>query len=353
MTSKPSYYDYASTTPVDPRVLEAMLPFFTEDFGNPGSNHSYGKQAKRHVDSARNEVAQIINADSKEIYFTSGATEAINLGIKGFLEANPEKGNHIITVKTEHKAVLATCEYLESHGYHVTYLDVDENGLISMNALKRAINDRTCLIAIMYVNNETGVLQDIPAIGQIAREHSICFFCDATQAIGKVSVDVVNDAIDMLCISAHKMYGPKGIGALYVRKDLRVNSMIHGGGQEFNLRSGTLNVPGIVGLGVACNLARIEFDERLGKMQAERKRLTEYFEGEGIGKINFSSVKCAPHILSVTLNTDEDADEFLMLKSKDFVASTGSACNTNIVEGSHVLKAMGLNFSIIRISVSC
>ena len=348
----PVYLDAAATTPVDPRVVDAMLPYFTEIFGNASSNHVYGKHAKRALEVARNHVAQLINSDSKEIYFTSGATEAINWALKGYLEANPEKGNHIITVKTEHKAVLKTCEYLETKGYEVTYLDVDQNGLISFEELQQAISSQTALICIMYVNNEIGIIQDIPKIGKIAEEKNVTFFCDATQAIGKVPVDVVSDKVDMLCLSAHKFNGPKGIGALYVRKGIRINPFIHGGGQENGLRAGTYNTPLIVGLGQASKIAKEEFEGRIEQLKSKRLEIEHYFVSNNYGTINFKNQRTAPHIISVSLK-GQDAEDFLIEKNQEFVASTGSACNSNVIMHSHVLKAMKINdlVRILRISL--
>lgn len=351
INEKPQYFDAASTTPVDPRVKEAMLPYFDEIFGNASSQHIYGKEAKKAVEKARDQVAQIINADTEEIFFTSGATESINWALKGYLEANPEKGNHIITVKTEHKAVLNTCKYLESKGYEVTYLDVDENGLISLEALEKSIQSNTALISVMYVNNEIGVIQEVKNIGKIARENEVCFFTDATQAVGKVSVDVVKDKIDLLCLSAHKFNGPKGVGALYIRKGLKLTPLIHGGGQEKGLRAGTSNTPLIVGLGEACRFAKENFKNKTEQLLTQKSELIKLFEENDIGKENFKEVITAPHILSLSLIKME-ADEFLMLKSKEFVASTGSACNSSIIEESHVAKAVGLSENMhIRISL--
>jgi len=340
------YLDAAATTPVDSRVLEKMLPYFSEIFGNASSNHIYGKQAKRAIDEARKHIAEIINADSKEIYFTSGATESINWALKGYLEANPEKGNHIITVKTEHKAVLNTCEYLETKGYDVTYLDVDQNGLISLDELRNSITPNTSMICIMYVNNEIGVIQDIPKIGEIARSQNIAFFCDATQAIGKVPVDIEKDNMDLLCFSGHKMNGPKGIGALYIKKNIKISPLIHGGGQEKGLRGGTHNTPLIVGFGEACRLAKDEFDLRLEKLQNNRQELIDYYEGNRIGVINFKEVRTAPHILSITLK-NQDAEDYLLMNAQNFVGSTGSACNAEILQKSHVLEALGIKSQLV------
>lgn len=337
--SLPQYLDAASTTPIDPRVKEVMLPYFDEIFGNANSQHIYGKQAKRAIEKARGQVAQIINADQKEVYFTSGATESINWALKGYLEANPDKGNHIITVKTEHKAVLNTCKYLENKGYEVTYLDVDKSGLISLTDLKNSIQESTVMIAVMYVNNEIGIIQDIKKIGEIARENNVCFFTDATQAIGKIKVDVINDNIDMLCLSGHKLNGPKGIGALFIKNGIKLEPLIHGGGQENGLRGGTYNTPLIVGLGETCELAFKNHDKNQKSLINKNRKIENWIQNERIGKVNFKSVNRAPHILSVTLNNFE-AEEFLMMKSKDFIASTGSACNSQFVEESHVLKSI-------------
>jgi cysteine desulfurase len=327
-----------------------MLPYFTDFYGNASSNHTFGKKAKDAIEKSRVQVSSLINCNNKEIIFTSGATESINLGIKGYVEANSDKGNHIITVKTEHKAVLATCEYLESKGYEVTYLDVDKNGLINLEELTNSITNRTLLICVMYVNNEIGVIQPIQEIGKIARENNISFLCDATQAVGKIVVDVEEDNIDMLCFSGHKLSGPKGVGVLYKRNNIILTPLIHGGGQENELRGGTYNTPLIVGLGKASELALSEFKSNTTTLLKKRNELKEYYETNNIGVVNFQEVVTAPHILSITLK-DQEAEEFLMLKSKEFVASTGSACNAAIVDISHVLKALKiLENKTIRIS---
>lgn len=351
MNNLPKYLDAAATTPVDKRVLDAMYPYFSEIFGNASSNHIYGLQAKKVIENARSQVAKLINADSKEILFTSGATESINLALKGFVESNNEKGNHIITVKTEHKAVLSTCEYLETKGFEVTYLDIDRNGLISLMDLKNAINEKTILIAVMYVNNEIGVIQPIAEIGKIAQEHNICFFCDATQAVGKVKVDVLADNIDMLCFSGHKLNGPKGIGILYKKNNIELTPLLHGGSQENGLRAGTYNTPLIVGLGKACEIISEELDTHISSLLEKRNEIEKYYEDNNIGIINFKEVERAPHILSITLN-DIKAEDYLIMKSKEFSASTGSACNSNIVIDSHVLIAIDKkNKNTIRISI--
>jgi len=347
-----TYLDNASTTKVDERVLKEMLPYFTEYFGNASSNHSFGKKAKDAIDQSRIQVANLVNATPNEIIFTSGATESINLALKGFTEANISKGNHFITVKTEHKAVLATCEYLETKGTEVTYLDVDENGLISIQELQDAIKENTILIAVMYVNNETGVIQPVKEIGEIARKHKITFFSDATQAAGKVKVDVENDNIDMLCLSAHKLNGPKGVGILFKRKGVELTPLMHGGSQEGGLRGGTYNAPLIIGLGKACELLLEEFDSNIKKLNTQRKEIEEFYISNKIGTINFKHVITAPHIISITLN-DMNAEDYLLINHKKFIASTGSACNAEIVEASHVLKAIGLpnRKEIIRVSI--
>ncbi len=352
MKNFPKYWDAASTTPVDSRVLEKMLPYFSEIFGNASSNHIYGKQANRAIEEARKYVAKIINADPKEIYFTSGATEAINWALKGYLDANPDKGNHIITVKTEHKAVLNTCEYLETKGYEVTYLNVDENGLIQLEELEETITQNTCLICVMYVNNEIGVIQDIPKIGKLAREKGIVFFCDATQAVAKIPVDVFKDQIDMLCFSGHKMNGPKGIGALFIREGIHLTPLIHGGGQERGLRAGTYNTPLIVGLGETARIAREEFTERVENLIGKRREIESYFIENDLGTINFYYQPRAPHIISITLE-NKDAEDFLIKQAQVFVASTGSACNSSLVQASHVFKALNsLSQQQIRISLT-
>lgn len=337
---------------MDKRVLIEMLPYFSEIYGNASSNHLFGKQSKDAVEKARNQVAEIINCESKEIIFTSGATESINLAIKGFVEHNIDKGNHIITVKTEHKAVLSTCEYLETKGYEVTYLDVDKNGLISLDQLSESIKDTTLLAAIMYVNNETGVIQPIKEIGKLCTDRNVAFFCDATQAVGKVKVDVEEDKIDMLCFSGHKLNGPKGIGVLYKKESLELTPLIHGGGQEKGLRGGTYNTPLIVGLGKACEIVLMEFDRIIFLLNEKRRKIESYYEQNNKGVVNFKNVDKAPHILSITLN-NIDAEDYLIIKSREFVASTGSACNAELIEPSHVLKAIDINSknSVIRISI--
>jgi cysteine desulfurase len=351
MNSLPVYYDFASTTPVDPRVLEAMLPYFSELFGNPSSNHVYGRLANDAIEKARKSVADLINADTREIYFTSGATESINWALKGYLEANAPAGGHIITVKTEHKAVLNTCEYLETKGYNVTYLNVDKNGLISLEDLEHQITDQTKMVVVMYVNNEIGVIQSIPSIGGICSKHKVPFFCDATQAVGKIPVDVLRDQIDLLAMSAHKFYGPKGIGALYAKRGIKLAPLLHGGNQEAGLRSGTYNTPLIVGMGTAAEIAIDEIENRMIRAQEKRLELAEYFEKNKYGKLNFTDVHTSPFILSFTL-LDEDAESFLIRMKDLFVASSGSACSSSIMAESHVKLALGLKNDVFRISIT-
>lgn len=336
--SIPIYLDAASTTKVDPRVLEEMLPYFSEYYGNASSNHSFGKKAKEAVEKARIQVADILNCESKEIIFTSGSTESINLGLKGFVESNIDRGNHIITVKTEHKAVLATCEYLETKGYEVTYLDVDENGLISMNQLRETVKESTLLVVIMYVNNETGVIQPIKEIGILCKENDVAFFSDATQAVGKLEMDVDKDCIDMLCFSGHKLNGPKGVGVLYKRKDIEITPLIHGGGQEMGLRGGTYNTPLIVGLGKACEISKKEMSDLVLKMN----ELNEYLITalDKITKFNTVSNKYLrlPNIINLIIPHME-SDVFIG-SEQDISISNGSACNSELLEESHVLKAI-------------
>src|SRR5690606_39256540 len=277
MLKTPIYLDNNATTPMDPRVLEAMLPYFTNKFGNAASrNHAFGWAAEEAVDYAREQVAKLIGATEKEIIFTSGATESDNLAIKGVYEMYKEKGNHIITLSTEHKAVLDACKHLEKLGAEVTYLEVESDGILDLNKLEAAITPRTILVAVMYGNNEIGVIQPIKEISSIAHKHGALFFTDATQAVGKVPVDVNRDGIDLLALSGHKIYGPKGVGALYVRRKgprVKVTSQMDGGGHERGMRSGTLNVPGIVGLGKACELCRVEMDSEATRLSALRDKL--------------------------------------------------------------------------------
>ena len=353
MTVKtPVYLDYAATTPVDKRVAEKMIPYLTETFGNPASNsHAFGWTAEEAVEKARTDIAALINADSKEIVFTSGATESNNLAIKGAAHFYKSKGNHLITVKTEHKAVLDTMRELERQGYEVTYLDVQENGLVDLDVLKAAIREDTILVSVMWVNNEIGVVQDIPAIGEICRERKIIFHVDAAQACGKVPVDVEAAKIDLLSMSGHKVYGPKGIGALYVRRKprVRLEAQMHGGGHERGFRSGTLPTHQIVGMGEAFRIAK----EELAQDTAHYLKLRDIFlKGiEGIEEvyINGDLEHRAPNNLNISFNFVEG--ESLIMAVKELAVSSGSACTSASLEPSYVLRALGRNDELAHSSL--
>ena len=342
----PIYLDNHATTPVDPRVLEAMLPYFTERFGNAASkSHAFGWEADAAVDIAREQVAKLIGAASpREIVFTSGATESDNLAIKGVAEAYRDKGNHIITCVTEHKAVLDSCKVLAKHGFDVTYLPVGGNGLIDMQRLRDAIADKTILISIMAANNEIGTIQPIKEIGRLAKEKNILFHSDATQGVGKFPINVDDIGIDLLSLTAHKMYGPKGIGALYVRSTrprVKLVSLIDGGGHERGMRSGTLNVPGIVGLGKACELSQKEMSAEAERLVALRERLKDgILEQLDEVQINGHAVQRLPGNLNLSFAYIEG--ESLLMGLKDIAVSTGSACTSASLEPSYVLKAIGL-----------
>jgi len=342
----PVYLDYNATTPCDERVVEAMLPFFTKHFGNAASRaHPYGWEAEEGVEYAREQLAKLVGAEPKEIIFTSGATEADNLALKGVFQMYPGKGNHIITVNTEHKAVLDTCRRLEAVGGEVTYLNVKPDGIIDLEELEASIRPTTILIAVMYANNETGTIQPVKEIGAIAKNHGVLFFTDATQAVGKIPVNVLEDEIDLMAFSAHKMYGPKGVGALYVRRKnprVKITPQIDGGGHEKGLRSGTLNVPAIVGFGKAAELA-------LNEMKTESKRLSalrDKFESEVLKidgtAINGSTVKRLPHVSNISFGY-VDGNALMIGLNKNIAVSSGSACTSASPEPSHVLKALGLD----------
>jgi cysteine desulfurase len=378
MLKLPVYLDYNSTTPCDPRVVEAMLPYFTQMFGNAASrSHALGWEAEEAVELARERVAQLVGAEPKEIIFTSGATEADNLAIKGVVEMYAAKGNHVITVVTEHKAVIDTCHHLEKSGGEVTWLSVDADGLINLAELEAAIRPTTVLIAIMYANNEIGVIQPIRDISAIARRHGILFFTDATQAVGKIPVDVNTDGIDLMAFSAHKLYGPKGIGALYVRRKsprVRLTAQMDGGGHERGMRSGTLNVPAIVGFGMACQLCRLEMEAEELRMGSDELRT----EGDGLrmtgrgiaglrtlvlrdrleqglqalegAKINGSRQHRLPQVTNISF-PGVDGDALLAGLGKNVALSSGSACTSASMEPSYVLKALGLDDDLAHSSL--
>lgn len=347
------YLDYNATTPIDSRVLDAMLPFLKEDFANPSSTHQFGRNINDNVIQSRKRIADFINTDAKEIIFTSGATEAINIAIKGVAESYSHKGNHIITVATEHKAVLDTCKDLERKGFEVTYLPVQSNGLIDLKELEKSLQSETILVSIMYVNNETGVIQPIKEIANILRQKNILFMTDATQAVGKIDINVESLGVDLLCFSGHKIYAPKGVGALYVKKGVNISAQTHGGGHEQGLRSGTLNVPGIIALAKACEIAMNEISENNKKISTLRNKLeTELLKlsntilnGDSGNRIFNTSNICFK---------GQDAN-VLIGRMKTIAVSNGSACTAAVVEPSHVLKAMGLSnddaFASLRFSL--
>lgn len=354
MLKLPIYLDNNATTPMDPRVLEAMTPYFLEHFGNAASrNHPFGWEAEEAVDYAREQVAKLVGADPKEIIFTSGATEADNLAIKGVYEMYASKGNHIITATTEHKAVLDTCKHIEKTGGEVTYLQVKRDGLIDLKELEAAIKPTTILIAIMYANNEIGTIQPIREISAIAKKHGVLFFSDAVQAVGKIPVDVNKDGIDLMAFTAHKMYGPKGIGALYVRRKnprVKVTAQMDGGGHERGMRSGTLNVPGIVGFGKACELCRLEMESDTKRISILRDKLeTELMKLEE-AYINGSTEHRLPHVTNISFKHVE-GEGLLMGFNKNIALSSGSACTSASLEPSYVLKALGLGDDLAHSSL--
>ncbi|MBC8073743.1 MAG: IscS subfamily cysteine desulfurase [Deltaproteobacteria bacterium] len=350
----PIYLDYAATCPVDQRVVDAMLPYFTQMYGNAASRtHSFGWTAEEAVEMGRRELAQTLGADDKEITWTSGATESNNLAIKGVAEYLAEQGNHIITVVTEHKAVLDTCKHLERHGCEVTYLPVDAEGLITAQQVADAITDKTVLVSVMFANNETGVIQPISEIGQVCRARKVLFHTDATQAFGKVPLDVDAMSIDLMSISAHKIYGPKGIGALYVRRRkprVRLAPQIHGGGHERGNRSGTLNVPSIVGFGTAARIAREDMAEDTARIIALRDHLRDRLMNEiDHVFVNGSREHVLPGHLNISFAYIEG--ESLLMALKDVALSSGSACTSASLEPSYVLRAMGLNDELAHSSL--
>lgn len=352
MLKLPIYLDNSATTPVDPRVAEKMIPYLCEQFGNPASrSHAFGWQAEAAVEAARAEVAALLNADPKEIVWTSGATESDNLAIKGAAHFYSGKGKHIITVKTEHKAVLDTCRELERQGFSVTYLDVMENGLIDLGVFKAALQPDTILVSVMFVNNEIGVIQPIAEIGEICREKGIVFHVDATQATGKIEIDIGRLKIDLMSLSAHKVYGPKGIGALYVRRKprVRLEAQMHGGGHERGFRSGTLPVHQIVGMGEAFRLARLEMAEESARIRILRDRLLAGLSSIPQVYVNGDMEQRVPHNLNISFAYVEG--ESLMMALKDLAVSSGSACTSASLEPSYVLRALGRNDELAHSSI--
>lgn len=342
----PVYLDNNATTPVDPRVLDEMLPYFTQNFGNAASRtHTFGWVAEEAVEHARQQLASLINAHPKEIVFTSGATESINLALKGVYEMYASKGNHIITCATEHKAVLDTCKHLEKLGADITYLPVNSEGRIDLTELEKSIKPSTILIEIMYANNEIGVIQSIKEIAAIAQKHDVLFCCDAAQAVGKIPVDVIEDNINLLAFSAHKIYGPKGVGALYVRRKnprVRLTAQMDGGGHENNMRSGTLNVPAIVGFGKACEICMHEMDAEAIRLKNLRDKLEKSLIKLNNVQINGSTEFRLPHVTNLSFDKIP-ANRLMMSFNKNIAVSSGSACTSALVEPSYVLKALGLS----------
>ena len=348
----PIYMDYSATTPIDPRVAQKMIPYITEHFGNPASrSHPYGWEAEEAVEEARAQVAALVNADPREIVFTSGATESDNLALKGVAEFYQDRGKHIITVKTEHKAILDTARELERKGFEVTYLDVLENGLIDLDALKAAIRPDTILVSVMMVNNEIGVIQDIETIGELCRDKGVFFHVDAAQATGKVAIDLQQLKVDLMSFSAHKTYGPKGIGALYVRRKprVRLEAQMHGGGHERGMRSGTLATHQIVGMGEAFRIAKEEMDEENARIKALRDRLWAGLSTMEEVHINGDMTQRVPHNLNVSFNFVEG--ESLMMAIKDVAVSSGSACTSASLEPSYVLRALGRSDELAHSSI--
>ncbi|MBV7485657.1 IscS subfamily cysteine desulfurase [Bordetella sp. BOR01] len=352
MTTRPIYLDYSATTPVDPRVVEKMVPWLYDNFGNPASrSHAFGWEAEEAVENARQEVANLVNADPREIIWTSGATESDNLAIKGAANFYAERGKHIITVKTEHKAVLDTCRELERQGFELTYLDVRDDGLVDLDAFKAALRPDTILVSIMMVNNEIGVIQDIETLGEICREKGIIFHVDAAQATGKVQIDLQKLKVDLMSFSAHKTYGPKGIGALYVRRKprVRIEAQMHGGGHERGFRSGTLATHQIVGMGEAFRLAREEMGTENERIRMLRDRLWVGLSQIEETYLNGSLEQRVPHNLNVSFNYVEG--ESLIMAIKELAVSSGSACTSASLEPSYVLRALGRNDELAHSSI--
>ena len=343
------YLDNAATTAVDKRVLEAMLPYYSDIFGNPSSLHSHGQEAKKAIEEAREKVAKALGADSEEIYFTSGGSESDNWALKGVAYALKEKGNHIITTEIEHHAVLHTCRYLEKEGFKVTYLPVDEYGLVKPEDLKKAITDKTILVSIMFANNEIGTIEPIEELVKIAHEKNIYFHTDAVQAVGNVPIDVKKLDVDLLSLSAHKIYGPKGVGALYIKKGVKIHSLIQGGTQEKNRRAGTENVPGIVGLGEAIELITKNLDSHINKLTFLRDKLINgILEKIPYTRLNGHPTKRLPGNVNVSFEFIDGESLILNLDMAGICASSGSACTSGSLEPSHVLLAIGLSKELAR-----
>lgn len=337
------YMDYAATTYTKKEVLDEMMPYFTEKFGNPSSVYTFARNSRSAVEESREKAAKAIGALTDEIFFTAGGSEADNWALKGIAFANKNKGNHIITTKIEHHALLHTCQYLEKQGFEVTYLDVDEYGMISLDELEKAINDKTILISIMFANNEIGTIQPIEKIGEIAKKHGVYFHTDAVQAVGNVNIDVKNMNIDLLSMSGHKFYGPKGIGALYIRKGVRIENLIHGGAQERKRRAGTENLPGIVGLGKAIELATSDIDGHNKKITALRDRLLKgIMDNIPYTKLNGHPEIRLPGNINVSFHFIEGESLLLLLDQFGICGSTGSACSSGSLDPSHVLLSIGL-----------
>ena len=337
------YLDNAATTPVRKEVVDAMLPYFTENFGNPSSVYQIAQINKKAIDESRETIAKLIGAQTNEIFFTSGGSEANNWAIKGIAESKKAKGNHIITTKVEHHAVLHTCEYLEKHGYEVTYLDVDENGLVCPNAVEAAIKETTILISIMYANNEIGTIMPIKEIGEIAKKHNVTLHTDAVQAIGQIKVDVKAENIDLLSLSAHKINGPKGVGVPYIRRGLKVENLIHGGAQERGRRAGTENVAGVVGLAKAMELAYTDFEEKIVKMTALRDKLIKgLLDAIPYTRLNGHTTRRLANNANIGVEYVEGESLLLLLDMQGISASSGSACTSGSLDPSHVLLALGI-----------
>jgi len=341
------YMDHSATTFVKPEVLEAMIPFFTKHFGNPSSIYSIARDSKKAIDAARVQTAKALGAEPDEIYFTSGGSESDNWAIKGVALANRKRGNHIITTQIEHHAVLHTCQFLEKEGFEVTYLPVDQYGLVDPSELEKAITDKTILISIMYANNEIGTIEPIAELGAIARKHKVYFHTDAVQVIGNIPIDVKTQNIDLLSLSAHKFYGPKGIGALYIKKGVRIENLIHGGGQERRRRAGTENIAGIVGLGKAIEMATVDITGHNAKIRSMRDRLIKgALEKIPNARLNGHPEKRLPGNFNVSFEFIEGESMLLWLDDEGICASTGSACTSGSLEPSHVLLATGLPVEI-------